>query len=72
MNAKYIGFLQYAKIPVFIIRFVFDWGRGFSLYELNKFNEEKNKAKHKIKPIIPNKLSKLNKGYNGIKNSPTT
>ena len=71
MNAKYIGFLQYAKMPVFIIRLVLDWGVGFSLYELNKFNEEKNNAKHIINPIIPIKLSKLNKAYEGIKYSPT-
>ena len=59
-------------MPVFIIRFVFDWGVGFSLYRLNKFNEEKNKARHKIRPMIPIKLSKFNKGYDGIKNSPKT
>ena len=60
MKAKYIGFLQYANIPVFIIRFVLAWGMGFSLYELNKFKEVKNIAKLIINPIIPTKFNKFN------------
>ena len=49
MKAKYIGFLQYANIPVFIIRFVLAWGIGFSLYELNKFTEAESRFRDALK-----------------------
>ena len=55
-----------------MILFVCDWGVGFSLYELNKFNDEIKSATLMTIPINPNKFNKVNNMYLGMINSPTT